>query len=143
MRDLKEWSTGEVVTNLILDCVECSRCGGRYLYDRIASQWIPALSPEIRFFENSHGYLCRRCYFAAGVCTSPGCEGIAVVMGAELCRECYIGKQETRAALEEIVWARGTNMFDGQSGYMSWEEQEEEFDGLWPLKPSKKENERK
>jgi hypothetical protein len=48
----------------------------------------------IKFFVETHGFLCLKCYKKAEVCKIEGCENIAVVSDLGLCRNCYIDEKK-------------------------------------------------
>ena len=95
-----EWLTGEVIIDgFISDGLECSRCGMWYMVRNEVF--------ELKFFVDTHGFLCQRCFFLAGPCSV--CGGLAIVK--DLCRNCYIDEKEDIATLEELAWGRAESTF--------------------------------
>ena len=71
------WRQGERV--VARKSVECARCNTRYRNG----------GHEIRFFPESHGFLCFSCYYKAPLCE---CGDLAIAEGK--CRKCYIDDEK-------------------------------------------------
>jgi hypothetical protein len=101
-----EWSKGEPVkTNYVSDGIECACCIGRYL-ERWSKTDLEI--PDIKFFADSHGFVCRSCFFKAPPCHI--CGGLGIVGG--LCRDCYIDEKEGIKTINDLAWSRTESIFE-------------------------------
>lgn len=105
MRDLDNWKyQGEIVLGTLEELednlIDCSRCGSRYLIR-------PDPWNNVRFFADTHGYLCYYCYHRAKDCRKCGQE---LAMREGLCRNCYMG--EDQFDIKTLVYHKNFHCWD-------------------------------
>lgn len=99
-RGKTEWQSGTPVTE-DFEHIDCSRCDDWYRYVVVRrKRWGLKLQPRIKFFPNSHGYLCQSCFWEAPLCP---CGELAVVKSTGRCRDCYMG-EETKQPVETLLY---------------------------------------
>lgn len=93
---LCEWASGEIINcdlaTLETDGTSCARCRRSYL--KAARRRPEKKTMRIRFFPESHGYLCFKCCMTAPKCIN--CDTLSIDRETGLCRECFLkgGKDE-------------------------------------------------
>jgi len=105
-RGKTDWNKGRLIVNNF-ENIDCSKCDDRYRYHmdngpkpKTLRRW-----PLIKFFPESHGYLCHECFLTASLCP---CGELAVVSPPERCRACFVG-EETKQPFDALIYKSDEN----------------------------------